>query len=156
MSHHPPQVSGFTLAHLCSPRPRPPPSARPIDSGCAGPGSVQLGWHGNWAERNDRWFPTGRSDGGADSWRFASGAAGGFNGRQPVTVLYPFHFPIAPALTFLSFSFPSGRVENAPPRITIEQQRRMAGYREPMKKRIVYSKRRTSLRTDTNRTSRRP
>jgi hypothetical protein len=40
VSHHPPQVSGLTLAHPCSPtltRPRPPPSARPIDSGCAGP-----------------------------------------------------------------------------------------------------------------------
>jgi hypothetical protein len=45
---------------------------------------------------------------------------------------------------------------NAPPRITIEQQRRMAGYRGLMKRRIVYSKRRMSLRTDTNRTSRRP
>jgi len=40
VSHHPPQVSGLTLAHPCSPtltRPHPPPSARPIDSGCAGP-----------------------------------------------------------------------------------------------------------------------
>jgi hypothetical protein len=40
VSHHPPQMSGLTLAHPCSPtltRPRPPPSARPIDSGCAGP-----------------------------------------------------------------------------------------------------------------------
>jgi hypothetical protein len=40
VSHHPPQVSGLTLAHPCSPtltRPHPPPSARPIDSGRAGP-----------------------------------------------------------------------------------------------------------------------
>jgi hypothetical protein len=40
VSHHPPQVSGLTLTHPCSPtltRPRPPPPARPIDSGCAGP-----------------------------------------------------------------------------------------------------------------------
>ena len=40
VSHHPPQVSGLTLAHPCSPtltRPRPPQPARPIDSGCAGP-----------------------------------------------------------------------------------------------------------------------
>jgi hypothetical protein len=40
VSHHPPQVSGLTLAHPCSPtltRPRPPLSARPIDSACAGP-----------------------------------------------------------------------------------------------------------------------
>src|SRR5207248_4691497 len=40
VSRHPPQVSGLTLAHPCSPtltRPRPPPSARLIDSGCAGP-----------------------------------------------------------------------------------------------------------------------
>jgi hypothetical protein len=40
VSHHPPQVSGLTLAHPCSPtltRPRPPPPARPIDSGYAGP-----------------------------------------------------------------------------------------------------------------------
>ena len=40
VSHHPPQVSGLTLAHPCSStltRSRPPPSARPIDSGCACP-----------------------------------------------------------------------------------------------------------------------
>jgi len=61
-----------------------------------------------------------------------------------------------PALSFLFLSFPSRWVEDAPPRITIEQQRRMAGYRAPMKRRIVYSKRRTSLRRDTNRISRRP
>jgi hypothetical protein len=59
-------------------------------------------------------------------------------------------------LSFLFLSFPSRWAENAPPRITIEQQRRMAGYRGPMKRRIAYSKRRISLRTDTNRTSRRP
>src|ERR1700722_10203632 len=51
VSHHPPQVSGLTLAHPCSPtltRPRPPPSARPIDSGCAGPflGPGQRGRNG--------------------------------------------------------------------------------------------------------------
>jgi hypothetical protein len=61
-----------------------------------------------------------------------------------------------PALSFLFLSFPSRWVEGAPPGITIEQQRRMDGYRAPMKRRIVYSKRRTSLRGDTNRTSRRP
>jgi hypothetical protein len=55
-------------------------------------------------------------------------------------VLYPLHFTVAPALTFPSLSFPSRWVENAPPRITVEQQRRMAGYRGPMKRRIVYSK----------------
>jgi hypothetical protein len=44
-------------------------------------------------------------------------------------VLYPFYFTVVPALSFLFLSFPSRWVENAPPRITIEQQRRMAGYR---------------------------
>jgi hypothetical protein len=71
-------------------------------------------------------------------------------------VLYPLYFTVAPALSFLFLSFPSRWVENAPLRITIEQQRRMAGYRGAMKRWIVYSRRRTSLRTDTNRTSRRP
>src|SRR5277367_2669666 len=41
-------------------------------------------------------------------------------------VLYPLHFTVAPALSFPSLSFPSRWVENAPPRITVEQQRRMA------------------------------
>jgi hypothetical protein len=59
-------------------------------------------------------------------------------------------------LSFLFLSSLSRWVENAPPRITIEQQRRIAGYRGPMKRRIVYSKRKTSLRKDTNETSRRP
>ena len=46
VSHYPPQVSGLTLAHPCSPtltHPRPLPSARPIDSGCAGP-FLAPGW----------------------------------------------------------------------------------------------------------------
>jgi hypothetical protein len=59
-------------------------------------------------------------------------------------------------LSFLFLSFLHGWVKNAPPRITIEQQRRIARYRGPMKRRIAYSKRKTSLRKDTNRTSRRP
>ena len=61
-----------------------------------------------------------------------------------------------PALSFLFLSFSSRWVENAPPRITIKQQRRMAGCRAPIKWRIVYSKWRTTLQRDTNRTSRRP
>jgi hypothetical protein len=40
-------------------------------------------------------------------------------------VLYPFYFTVALALSFLFLSFPSRWVENAPLRITIEQQRRM-------------------------------
>jgi hypothetical protein len=59
-------------------------------------------------------------------------------------------------LSFLFLSFLSRWVENTPPRITIEQQRRVAGYRKLMKRRIMYSKRRISLRTDTSRTNKRP
>ena len=58
-------------------------------------------------------------------------------------LLQPFfcvYFTVASALSFLFLSFPSRWVENAPLRITIEQQRRMAGYRRLMKRRIVYSK----------------
>jgi hypothetical protein len=59
-------------------------------------------------------------------------------------------------LSFLFLSSLSGWVENAPPRITIEQQRRIVGYPGAMKRRIVYSKRKTSLRKDTNGTRRKP
>jgi hypothetical protein len=43
-------------------------------------------------------------------------------------------------------------VENTAPMITSEQERRMVGWRRPMKRRIAYSKRRSSLLTDTDRT----
>ena len=60
---------------------------------------------------------------------------------------------VAPAFTvpFASFTW----VENAPPRITSEQQRRMAGQRGPMQRRIAHSKRRRSLFPDPSRPSRR-
>jgi hypothetical protein len=71
-------------------------------------------------------------------------------------VFYPFYFTVAPAL---SLSVPL-LLEQMGRKRTAEDYHRIAEENDwvaggPMKRRIVYSKRRMSLRTDTNRTNRR-
>ena len=53
-------------------------------------------------------------------------------------------------------SFTSQWIEDAPPKNTTEQQRRTAGCREPMKRKMSDSKRKTSPARDIKRTNRRP
>jgi hypothetical protein len=136
VSHHPPQVSGLTHRR---PLDQSTPAARvhfwPLVSAAA------MGSHDgvvsgcNAYETSERSLPPSRLLFSFSSHLAASlSLAGSFVFSSTSTpallcvdtlhfslVLHPFYFAVAPALSFPFLSFPSRWVENAPPRITIEQ-----------------------------------